>query len=378
MRSATRIGATLSLLGLALCSGALILSTSALTVTPQPVAPVAPPPLPPVAAPPVTPVASEPVTPLVAPPAAPAAAAPLAAAPPAKAHLVLPGDDGQHWQHQWFTTSDKVKLHYISAGDANKPTLVLVTGWTMPAAIWAEQINYFARDFHVVAFDPRGQGESEIAATGYHHARRTQDLAEFLKHLGPRPMVLAGWSLGVLEVLSYVATHDHSQVQGLVLIDNSVGEGPPPPASIPVKNTKQSKGSAQTPRPGLSVCSRQFVETMFRIPKSPAYIAALTRSCTRLPPAKSAVILQFTTPRSHWRNALYAFKKPVLYLITPRWKLQATLVKQKHPLAHVVIAKDAGHAIFVDNPKFVSQEVCKFINELAWGKNCKDENGQFL
>lgn len=378
MHSATRIGATISLLSLGLCSGALILSTSASTVTPQPPAPIAPPPVTTATVLPITPAAAEPVGPVAAPPVEPAVAEPLAAAPSATVHLVLPGDNGQLWRHEWFTTSDKVKLHYISAGDAAKPTLVLVTGWTMPAAIWAEQINYFARDFHVVAFDPRGQGESEIAATGYHHARRTLDLAEFIKHLGPRQMVLAGWSLGVLEVLSYVAANDHSQVQGLVLIDNSVGEGPPPPASIPVKNTKQSKGSAQARRPGLSVCSRQFVETMFRIPKSPAYMAALTRSCTRLPPAKSAVILQFTTPRSHWRNALYAFKKPVLYLITPRWKLQATLVKQKHPLAHVVIAKDAGHAIFVDNPKFASQEVCKFVNELAWGKNCKDENGQFL
>lgn len=302
----------------------------------------------------------------------------LPTSPSVRPHLVLPGDDDQLWRHAWFTTSDKVKLHYITAGDDSKPTLVFVPGWTMPAAIWAAQINYFARDFYVVAFDPRGQGESEIAPTGYGHARRTQDLAELLKHLGPRPTVLAGWSLGVLEVLSYVGGYKNPQIQGLVLIDNSVGEGPPPAASAPAKTKTPLKGPAKRPRPGLSACSRQFVETMFRTPKSPAYVTALTRSCTRLPTAKSAALLQFTTPRSHWRDALYAFQKPVLYLITPRWKVQAALVSKKHPRARVSIATDAGHAIFVDNPKLVSQEVCKFINELAWGKNCKDEDGQFL
>ena len=39
-------------------------------------------------------------------------------------------------------------------------TLVLVPGWTMPAWIWMPQILAFSQRYHVVAFDPRGQGNS--------------------------------------------------------------------------------------------------------------------------------------------------------------------------------------------------------------------------
>src|SRR5947207_4384199 len=77
-----------------------------------------------------------------------------------------------------FTTSDGVRLHVIEAGPVNGHTLVLVPGWTMPAWIFQSQIQYFATEYHVVALDPRGQGDSDIAASGYDQYRRGQDIAE--------------------------------------------------------------------------------------------------------------------------------------------------------------------------------------------------------
>ena len=46
--------------------------------------------------------------------------------------------------------------------------------------------------------------------------------------LGPRPVLLVGWSLGVLDALAYVHTHGDAALAGLVLVDNSVGEEPAP------------------------------------------------------------------------------------------------------------------------------------------------------
>ena len=73
---------------------------------------------------------------------------------------------------RWLTTSDGVRLHYIEQGpgvfqpgflDAGGRTIVLIPGWTMPAWIFQAQIADFARSWHVVALDPRGQGESDVA-----------------------------------------------------------------------------------------------------------------------------------------------------------------------------------------------------------------------
>src|SRR5208282_2029065 len=60
-----------------------------------------------------------------------------------------------------------VRIHYLEAGAAasgdnvgQKPSLLFIPGWTMPAWIWEPQIEYFSKAFHVVAIDPRSQGES--------------------------------------------------------------------------------------------------------------------------------------------------------------------------------------------------------------------------
>src|SRR5579864_5701780 len=82
-----------------------------------------------------------------------------------------------------FVTSDGVRLHYLEAGPPNGHTLVFIPGWTMPAWIWISQIQYFSPRYHVIAFDPRGQGDSGVPATGYEPIRRGQDISELLLQL---------------------------------------------------------------------------------------------------------------------------------------------------------------------------------------------------
>ena len=106
--------------------------------------------------------------------------------------------------------------------------LLFVPGWTMPAWIWAPQIAAFSRQYRVIAFDPRGQGESDAPPHGYDQNRRGQDIAELIARLRPVPVLAIGWSLGVLDTLAYVHTHGDRLLAGLVLVDNSVGEEPPP------------------------------------------------------------------------------------------------------------------------------------------------------
>ena len=104
-----------------------------------------------------------------------------------------------------FTTSDRVRLHVIEAGDPARNTIVFIPGWTMPAWIFQKQVDAFSSRYHVLALDPRGQGESEIAPSGYTYQRRGEDIAERIAANGNRPVVLGGWSLGVLDSRAYVS-----------------------------------------------------------------------------------------------------------------------------------------------------------------------------
>ncbi len=185
----------------------------------------------------------------------------------------------------------------------------------MPAWIFGAQIADFSKHYRVIAFDPRAQGESELAADGYEPNRRAQDIAELIRATGVEPVLLVGWSLGVLDSLAYVHTHGDSRIAGLVLIDNSVGEDPPPVAS---------RHRAQRRRPASrEVRMRAFVRGMFVHPPPAAWLDRLTTECLRTPEPAAEALLSYPEPRSYWKEAVYSTDRPVLYVVTPRLAGQA-------------------------------------------------------
>ena len=258
----------------------------------------------------------------------------------------------------FFTTSDGARLHLIVAGPAQAQTVVFVPGWTMPAWIFQAQIQEFARRYRVVALDPRGQGDSDIPPGGYDHNRRGQDIAELIASLGQRPVLLAAWSLGVLDSLAYVHQYGDARLAGLVLIDNSVGEDPPPvPSRLP---------ATRGPRVEREVQMRRFVRGMFRSSPGEDYLERLTETALRTPPDASSQLLNYGVPRSYWRDAVLSLRKPVLYVVRPRFAAQAANLEMHQPLAETALFESAGHALFVDEPGRFNALMQDFIRRRVW------------
>lgn len=257
-----------------------------------------------------------------------------------------------------FATSDGVRLHVIEAGPPRAQTIVFVPGWTMPAWIFQLQVNEFARAYHVVAFDPRGQGDSDIPAGGYNLVRRGQDIRDLLAALPGRPVLLVAWSLGVLDTLSYIQQAGDARVAGLVLIDNSIGEEPPPqPSPLPLR---------RGPKLEREVQMRRFVQGMFRSAPGEAYLERLTETALRTPPEAAAQLASYPVPRSYWRDAVYSVRKPILYVVRPRFAAQAANLARRHPTAETALFNEAGHALFVDEPARFDSLLQGFIRRRVW------------
>jgi non-heme chloroperoxidase len=259
---------------------------------------------------------------------------------------------------RFFLSSDGVRLHYLEAGPATAHTLVFVPGWTMPAWIWAPQIQAFAQQYHVVAFDPRGQGDSGVPAGGYEPSRRGRDIAELIAHLDPVPVVVIAWSLGVLDTLASIHTQGDRLLAGLVLVDNSVGEDPPPPYHPLPRRLG--------PPPPRAQAMRQFVRAMFRHAPSASYLYQLTASCLRTPEAASRSLLAYPVPRSYWKEAIYATRVPVLYAVRPRWVAQGQNLVRNRPDTEMEVFSDAGHALFVDDPARFDRVIDSFLRRRVW------------
>jgi microsomal epoxide hydrolase len=268
-------------------------------------------------------------------------------------------------QDRYFTTSDGVRLHYIEAGSPRGGsvhteavhTIVFVPGWTMPAWIWDRQIAYFATGYRVIAFDPRGQGLSDVPTEGYEPGRRGQDIAELIAQVDAAPVLLVGWSLGVLDSLAYLHTHGDAHIAGLVLVDNSVGEDPPPPPPRRVPYRRPEPYDSRM---------RSFVRSMFQRSPGPEFLDELTDAALHTPETAAARLLAYPVPRTYWKQAVYSTNKPVLYAVRPGLAGQAANLQAHHPGAESVIFADAGHALFIDDATRFNSVMQAFITQLIW------------
>jgi len=259
-----------------------------------------------------------------------------------------------------FTASDGARLHVLEAcppgtapGNA-EPVIAFVPGWSMPAAIWRGQLLALGARHCVAALDPRGQGESEVTAGGYAIERRADDVREFIERY-PR-VVLVGWSLGALEALECVYRHGVAPLEGLVLVDASVGEDPPPAPGGSFLDALQNDRYAAID---------DFVRAMFRTERPEVELSALVDGAMRMPLAASLSLFPRSVPREHWREIARAFPNPLLYVVTEEFAGQARSLQRNRPPTRIAVFGEAGHALFVDEADRFNAALMAFLAEIA-------------
>jgi microsomal epoxide hydrolase len=257
----------------------------------------------------------------------------------------------------FFKTSDGVKLHYLEAGGG--PPIVFEPGWSMPGWIWEQQIRHFAEHYHVIALDPRSQGDSEKTLEGNSCERRAQDIKELIEHLKLGPAVLVGWSLGVPELLSYAEQFGGSHVRAYVLVDGFAWEKQDPQFLTGMVGMYTQ---VQTNRRAFT---EKFVRSMYKKPQPEEYIQRVMTASLKMPTDSAVAASVSSISRASWHFALAKLDRPVLVMCQARLKsMAADPVVALVPTARVELFEDAGHALFVDDAERLNSVLEDFIHHL--------------
>jgi non-heme chloroperoxidase len=265
---------------------------------------------------------------------------------------------GESFTRRTFRTSDGVNLSFIEAGpqrlDPRQPTIALIPGWCMPANLWRQQLEDLGRRYHTVALDPRGQGESDVSSKGFTAQRRATDIHEFLQPFSR--VLLVGWSLGAIESLQYISMFGAQRIAGLVIVDSSVGEEPaPPPGRSFIKELRKERDKTLD----------EFVRAIFKTTRPQVEIDELVRSANRMTLEDSISLLSYPFPRAHWKEIAHSFTKPFLYAVTLQFEAQARNLQKNRTGTQVEVFREAGHALFVDEPERFNAVVQKFAASLS-------------
>ncbi len=118
-----------------------------------------------------------------------------------------------------FATVNEMKFHYLDWGAGGKPKMLLLHGGAQTAHSWDEFSRAVRKDYHVIALDQRGHGDSAWARDGvYTRGEHLKDITGFTKAVGLDRFLLIGLSMGGMNSIVYTAAHP-DQVERLVIVD---------------------------------------------------------------------------------------------------------------------------------------------------------------
>ena len=121
--------------------------------------------------------------------------------------------------------SQRLRLHYLDWGNPEAPTLLLVHGNRDHCHNWDWVAQDLRDDYHIVAPDFRGHGDSEwVNGSSYSHSEYIYDLAQLIHQQHLAPLYIIAHSLGGGVALRFAGVYPENVIRMIVI----EGTGGPP------------------------------------------------------------------------------------------------------------------------------------------------------
>lgn len=278
------------------------------------------------------------------------------------------------FQRKVFKSSDGAELSYISAGEG-KP-IILIHGWSQSAEQFKYQIPAFANEYHVIAVDLRGHGESEKVPYGYRISRLSKDIQELIGALQLEKPHLLGHSMGCSVIWSYLDLFGSDGVDRLILVDQS-----------PLHTSRSHWNNQELEESGATVTCEQLnaaiqallgdtAEEFTRNSLAAMVTAAMPKEqfewivkCNLQCPRAIAATLLYNQFHTDWRDQIVQIRKPTLIIGGRKsyipWRSQVW-INQSIPNSELEIFEEAeggGHFMFIENPQKFNRQVLEFLKK---------------
>lgn len=125
-----------------------------------------------------------------------------------------------------------VNIYYEDSApnDSQKPVMVFAHGLLWNTRMYDKQVEYFKTEYRCIAFDFRGQGQSQITKSGYDMETLTEDTLGLLDALGIDKCHFLGLSMGGF-VAQRIALERPELLLSLILLETSAD--PEDPKNVP-------------------------------------------------------------------------------------------------------------------------------------------------
>ncbi|KQC30355.1 alpha/beta fold hydrolase [Flagellimonas eckloniae] len=262
-------------------------------------------------------------------------------------------------QGEYITLDDSTQLYIEELGSGQ--TILFIPGWTMTHRFFEKQKEYFSNQYHVLSYDPRGQGRSDKTLFGNTYANHARDLHQILQKKSLKNVILVGWSSGCLTMYEYIRAYRFDKIDKMIFIDE-------PPKWIGDVDTEWVYGSFDDYRGSLKNLisepsdPNEIIDWMLANPIDSSTRAWMNQEIL-MTPQHIALSLYVDGIASDYTKevALIQSRVTVFFMVRAFWYDQATnWLKQVTPNSKVVSI--SSHAMFWESPKKFNQILSTFLN----------------
>lgn len=249
----------------------------------------------------------------------------------------------------------------------DKPTIILVHGFTANKENWIRFAAYLTETYHVVAMDLPGHGDSvKDFNLQYDFSDQVIYVNEIVSYLKIEKFHMAGNSMGgAISALYAVAFPE--QVQSLFLID---------PAGIHRYDCELTRRLAEGSNPLIVTCDDDFYELMdFALEEKPFIPWPVTSVMAEKSAANEAINRKIFAD-FHGIHA-YSFDDEIKKITAPTMILwgaedriihvdNASVFNQLIPNSQTIVLEGIGHAPMIEVPEKSAKLYIDFINSLPY------------
>ena len=252
-----------------------------------------------------------------------------------------------------------VTLHYqVIGADEAKPTIVFANSLGTDQRIWRDVIVRLVGEAGIITYDMRGHGLSDLGQPPHTMEDHVGDLAALIDHLGGRPSIVCGLSVGGL-VAQGLALSRPDLVQGLILCDTGMKIGDEA-LWLPRIETVEASGMGAIVE---GTMERWFTRAFHD--EHPDELA-LYANMLRRQPAEGYTGTARAILNADYRDRASTISVPTLCIVGDDDRATPpSLVRdlaQAIPEARFEVIKGAGHLPCVEQPAVMADMICAFLS----------------
>lgn len=250
-----------------------------------------------------------------------------------------------------------IEIHYTRTG-GSKPTIILLHGLMANGLCWTGLAHILEEEYDVIMPDARGHGKSGTPVFGYRYEDLANDVSGLITALGLASPLLLGHSMGGM-IAAVVAGRKPNLIGGLILAD---------PTFLNPKIQREVRNSdvADRHRQILKLSFDEVVaDARTRHPERPLETLELFARARLQTSMRAFDVL--TPPNPDYKQLVRTIDVPGLLIIGDKGVVSPVVadeLQRLNPGLQVELIREAGHALYLDQPEQFAAVVKTFLRSL--------------